>query len=52
MKFRQFLETNAELATAFKNKLSGVPQDPSHHPEGRVAAGVGARAGQRGAVCR
>lgn len=36
MKFRNFIETNSELATAFKNKLSGVPQDPVHHPEGDV----------------
>lgn len=36
MRFREFLETRQELATAFKNKLHGVPQDPDHHPEGDV----------------
>ena len=36
MRFREFLETRQELATAFKSKLHGVPQDPDHHPEGDV----------------
>lgn len=36
MKFKEWLENRKELATAFKNKLHGVPQDPIHHPEGDV----------------
>lgn len=30
------METRAELASAFKSKLHGIPQDPVHHPEGDV----------------
>lgn len=35
MKFKEFLESR-ELAAAYRDKLKGVPQDPTHHPEGDV----------------
>lgn len=38
MRFREFIENRVELANAFKDKLHGVPQDPTHHPEGDVLA--------------
>lgn len=38
MKFRNWLEGNRELASMYKSRLGGVPQDPHHHPEGDVLA--------------
>lgn len=32
--FSKWLETRRELAQAYTGTLSGVPQDPGHHPEG------------------
>ena len=34
MSFSKWLENKRELAQAYSNTLSGVPQDPGHHPEG------------------
>mgnify|MGYP002783784838 FL=1 len=34
MQFKSWLEDNRELASLYKSKLSGVQQDPGHHPEG------------------
>ena len=34
MSFSKWLENKRELAQAYSNTLSGVPQDPNHHPEG------------------
>jgi tRNA nucleotidyltransferase/poly(A) polymerase len=34
MSFSKWLENRRELAQAYSNTLSGVPQDPGHHPEG------------------
>lgn len=34
MSFSKWLEARRELAQAYKGSLSGVPQDPGHHPEG------------------
>lgn len=34
MQFSQWLETRRQLAQSYSNTLSGVPQDPHHHPEG------------------
>ena len=32
--WKSYLEARRELAQAYTNTLSGVPQDPTHHPEG------------------
>ncbi len=36
MNFSKWLENRRELAKSFSNTLSGIPQDPNHHPEGDV----------------
>lgn len=38
MNFKNWLEGHRELASMYKSKLGGVPQDPDHHPEGDVLA--------------
>ena len=41
MNFQEWIavrEGRKELATAYKDTLAGVPQDPTHHPEGDVLA--------------
>jgi len=40
LRWRQFKETRKELAQAYRQTLSGVPQDPDHHPEGDVLTHV------------
>jgi hypothetical protein len=34
MKFSNWIEGRRELAQSYRQTLSGVPQDPHHHPEG------------------
>lgn len=36
MLFKKYIENRVELAKNYTNLLSGVPQDPKHHPEGDV----------------
>lgn len=38
MNFLDWLENRQELAKAYKLKMAGVPQEPSHHPEGDALA--------------
>lgn len=38
--FLKWLENRQALAQAYANTLSGVPQDPDHHPEGDVLTHV------------
>jgi len=38
MKFADWLENRRDLAKGYKNILHGVPQEPSHHPEGDALA--------------
>jgi len=33
MNFSKWLENRRELAQSYRDTLSGVPQDPHHHPE-------------------
>lgn len=40
MKWSEFRESRRQLAQTYRQTLSGVPQDPDHHPEGDVLTHV------------